>query len=314
MTYQVNPLHPIFAAELVGADLTQPPSPELVAMVEDAMARYAVCVVRDASLRDEDHMRFSRAFGPLELPPGASRRSIAPQLYDVTNLDPAGEILPSNDRTLSHAKGFERFHSDSSFNTMPTKWSLLMGHIVPPEGADTDFVDTRAVFDALSEPMKARIAGLEAVHDFWGGRERLGVSDITPEMRRRYPPVTQPMVRTSASGRKALYIGGHAVGIVGWPEDEALALLDELFDFATQDRFVYAHKWRPADLVIWDNRCTLHRATPFERDRYRRDCRRTTINEYGEERTCFAHLETACRDRPAPLDVSPSAPGPPPGW
>ena len=289
---QVNPLHPLFAAEIVGLDTAAPVTPEVVQAVEDAMAKYAVCVVRDASTDDADHIRFSRAFGPLELPPGSSKRAIAPELYDVTNLDPDGNIVTTSPTSMGHAKGFERFHTDSSFNTLPTKWSLLLGHVTPPEGANTDFVDTRAVYDELPEAMKARVADLVAVHDFWGGRERLGVP-VNEQMRKLYPPVTHPMVRTSVSGRKALYIGGHAVGIVGWPQDEALALLDELFDFATQDRFIYSHRWRQADLLIWDNRCALHRATPFDRNRYKRDCRRTTINEYGDERTGFAHLQVA---------------------
>jgi alpha-ketoglutarate-dependent 2,4-dichlorophenoxyacetate dioxygenase len=294
----VKPLHPIFAAEITGLDATQPITPDIVKEVEEAMAAHGVCVVRDFSLSDNDHIRFSRAFGPLELPPGSSRRAIAPELYDVTNLDPDGNITAPNPATAGFVKGFEKFHTDSSFNTLPTKWSLLLGHLVPPEGAATDFVDARAVYAELPEDMKQRIEGLEAVHDFYGGRERLGMTNISPEMRRRYPPVTHPMVRTSASGRRALYIGGHAVGIVGWPEDEALALLDGLFEFATQDRFVYSHNWAQRDLVIWDNRCTLHRATPFDRLRYKRDCRRTTINEHGEERTGFAHLGLGQTQRP----------------
>jgi alpha-ketoglutarate-dependent 2,4-dichlorophenoxyacetate dioxygenase len=216
---------------------------------------------------------------------------VAPQLYDVTNLDPNGNIIPVTPNSQSQARGFERFHTDSSFNTLPTKWSLLLGHIVPPEGANTDFIDTRVVYDGLSDAMKARIEGLVAVHDLFAGRERLGVTFGSEEMHKLYPPVTHPMVRVSASGRKALYIGGHAVGIVGMPGHEAQALLDELYTFATQDKYIYSHRWHGADLVIWDNRCTLHRATPFDRGRYKRDCRRTTINEYGEERTGFAHLQ-----------------------
>ena len=285
---QVNPLHPLFAAEIVGLDTAAPITPEIVQAVEDAMARYGVCAIRDASLSDDDHIRFSRAFGPLELPPGSSRRAIRPELYDVTNLDPEGEIVPETQDRRNHTLGFERFHTDSSFNTLPTKWSLLLGHVVPPEGADTQFIDTRAVYDALPEAMKARIEGLTAVHDFWAGRERVGATGVTDEMRRRFPSATHPLVRTSASGRKTVYVGGHAVGIVGWPDAEALALLDELFDFATQDRFIYSHRWRGGDLLMWDNRCTLHRATPFDKNRYKRDCRRTTINEYGEERTGIA--------------------------
>ena len=290
---QVTPLHPLFAAEITGLDTSAPITPEIVDAVEAAMATHAVCVVRDASRSDEDHLRFSRAFGPLELPPGSSRRAIAPELYDVTNLDPDGNIQPPNPGFVGFAKGFERFHTDSSFNDMPTKWSLLMGHQTPPEGADTQFVDTRAVYDELPEHTHRRIQGLIGIHDLYAGRERLGMTDIPPEVRRRYPPVTHPLVRTSASGRKALYVGGHAVGVVGLPEAEGQALLEELFDFATQDRFVYSHRWVEGDLVIWDNRCTLHRATPFDRQRYKRDCRRTTVNEHGEERTGFAHLEVA---------------------
>jgi alpha-ketoglutarate-dependent 2,4-dichlorophenoxyacetate dioxygenase len=289
---KITPLHPLFAAEITGADPAAPPTPELVRGIEDAMAAHAMCVIRDASLEDADHIRFSRAFGPLELPPGSSKRAIAPELYDVTNLDADGNIAPPDPLSTGFSKGFEKFHTDSSFNRLPTKWSLLLGHVVPPVGANTDFIDTRAVYDALPQGMKERIEDLVAVHDFWAGRERAGIT-ANAEMRKSFPPVTHKVVRVSASGRKALYIGGHAVGIVGWGEGEALALIDELFDFATQDRFIYSHAWRPADLLVWDNRCTLHRATPFDRETYKRDCRRTTINEYGEEMTGFAHLQIA---------------------
>ncbi len=287
MALTVHPLHPLFAAEMLGADLTQPPSAELVRAVEDAMARYAVTVVRNARITDEEHIRFSRAFGPLELPPSLGRssakRRLRAELFDASNLDANNEIVPYQSEARRLAKGAERFHSDSSFNSLPTKWSLLLGHIVPPEGGDTHFIDTRAVYDALPEETRARIAGLTAVHDFWRGRERTGLTGVTDAMRATMPPVTHPLVRTMPYGRQSLYVGGHATGIVGWPEPQALALLDELYAFATQERFIYVHKWRPWDLVIWDNRCTLHRATPLETDRYKRDVRRTTVNEYGPE-------------------------------
>lgn len=287
MAITVNPLHPIFAAELVGADLTKPPDEALVRTVEDTMARYAVTVVRDANVSDDDHIRFSRAFGPLELPPRMGRtpvkRRLRAELFDASNLDIHGEIIPQNSEALRLAKGAQRFHADSSFNKLPTKWSLLLGHSVPPEGGDTQFIDTRAVYDALPEETKARIEDVAGIHDFWRGRERTGLTGVTDEMRATMPAVTHPLVRTMPNGRKSLYIGGHATGIVGWPEDEALALLDELYAFATQDRFIYVHKWKKGDLVIWDNRCTLHRATPLETDAYKRDVRRTTINEYGPE-------------------------------
>jgi len=286
----VNPLHPIFAAEILGADLGSPPTSELVATVHAAMDRYAVVVVRGASLSDDDHIRFSRAFGPLELPPRLGRpeplkRRMRPELFNASNLDEDGNIIPQDSEKLKLAKGAQRFHTDSSFNALPTKWSLLLGHAVPPTGGDTHFVDMRAVYDALPGETKVRIADLVAVHDFWRGRERTGLTGVTEAQRASMPPVTHALVRTMPYGRKSLYIGGHAVGIVGWPDKDAMTLLDELYAFATQEKFVYVHKWRKADLVIWDNRCTLHRATPLESDFYKRDVRRTTIMEHGPERS-----------------------------
>ena len=256
------------------------------------MARYAVAVVREARISDEEHIRFSRAFGPLELPPsrlaGGARRRLRAELFDASNLDAEGRIIPYRSERRQLAKGAERFHSDSSFNELPTKWSLLRGHIVPPEGGDTHFIDTRAVYDALPAELRERIEGLTAIHDFWRGRERAGLEGVTDEMRATMPPVTHPLVRTMPYGRRALYIGGHATGIVGWPQSRALALLDELYAFATEERFIYVHRWKQDDLVIWDNRCALHRATPFELDRYVRDVRRTTVNEYGPETSAHA--------------------------
>jgi alpha-ketoglutarate-dependent 2,4-dichlorophenoxyacetate dioxygenase len=213
----VTGLHPILAAEIVGADLKQPPDAKLVRLVEDTMAQYAVAVVRDARITDEEHIRFSRAFGPLELPParfpGGAKRRLRSELFDASNLDADGRIIPYHSERRALAKGAERFHSDSSFNSLPTKWSLLRGHVVPPEGGDTHFIDARAVYDALPRATRERIEGLTAIHDFWRGRERTG---------------------------------------------------------------------------IWDNRCALHRATPFESDQYVRDMRRTTINEYGAETSANA--------------------------
>ncbi|MEI9991915.1 MAG: TauD/TfdA family dioxygenase [Rhizomicrobium sp.] len=292
MTLTVNPLHPIFAAEIVGADLARPPDDELVRTVEDAMAKYAVTILRTDGVSDDDHIRFSRAFGPLELPPKFGRfnaaRRLRSELFDASNLDANGNIIPYMSEARKLAKGAEKFHSDSSFHHLPTKWSLLLGHIVPPEGGDTHFIDTRAVYDDLPQATKDKIDDLIAIHDFWRGRERTGLTGVTEQQRASMPPVTHPLVRTMPYGRKALYVGGHAVGIVGWPEAEALALIDELYAFATQPRYIYAHHWRQGDLVIWDNRCTLHRATPLESDAYKRDVRRTTINEYGPETSADA--------------------------
>jgi len=250
------------------------------------MARYAVCVIRDASLDDDDQIRFSRAFGPLELPPG-SRGRIAPQLYDISNLDANGEIIPFDPEAKAQPIDFERFHTDSPFNSQPTKWSFLLGHVVPPEGADTIFVDTRAVYDDLPVSLRTLVDGLVAEHDMFRALARTGVEFGDERMKKMFPMRCHPLVRESASGRKALYLGWHAVGIVGWRESDAHRLLDELMQMATQPKYIHSHAWRQGDMLIWDNRCTLHSATSFARYQYKRDCRRTTINESGPERSAI---------------------------
>jgi alpha-ketoglutarate-dependent 2,4-dichlorophenoxyacetate dioxygenase len=289
VTFTVNPLHPIFAAELLGADLREAPTPELISVVNDAMARYAVLVVRDQRIDDEQQIRFSRAFGPLELPPHmgmklTGKRRIRPELYDVSNLDANGDFMPADSLRHASNKANEEFHTDSSFNSLPTKWSLLMAHIVPPERGDTLYADTRAAFDALPEPLKQKARGAVAEHYFWKTRGRSGYNVITDDMKRAMPPVRHDVVRViPVSGREALYIGQHATHIVGWPRAEGERFLDELNAFATQPQFIYTHKWRVGDLVIWDNRCTLHRSTGWDAFRHKRDLRRATINEYGPE-------------------------------
>jgi len=289
MSLVVNPLHPLFGAELLGADLREPPGPELVGAVNDAMAKHAVLVVRDQHIDDAQQIRFSRAFGPLELPPhmgmkplDAGRR-IRPELYDVSNLAANGDFMPAESLRHASNKANEEFHTDSSFNSLPTKWSLLMAHIVPPERGDTMYVDTRAAFDALPAEMKTKARGAVAEHYFWKTRGRAGFT-VTEDMKRAMPPVQHPVVRViPESGREALYIGQHTTHIVGWQREAGERFLEELNDFATQPMFIYTHKWRVGDLVIWDNRCTLHRATGYDVYRFKRDMRRTTINEYGPE-------------------------------
>ncbi|HZF45446.1 MAG TPA: TauD/TfdA family dioxygenase [Sphingomonadaceae bacterium] len=286
MTMQVKQLHPRFVGEITGLDTSVPLSQEAIDFVEDAMAQYAVCVVRGASLTDEDHIRFSRTFGPLELPPPGGKR-IAPELYDIGNLTADGEIRPPNPDG-AQPTDFELFHTDSPFNSLPTKWSLLLAYIVPPEGANTDYIDTRAVYEDLPQDMKDKVANLKVEHDLFRALQRNGVEFGDEALRKNFPRMAHPLVRESVSGRKALYMGWHGVGVVGWEEREALDLLDELYRFATQDKYIYSHKWQPGDMMIWDNRCTMHSATPFERYRYKRDMRRTTINEYGPEISTIA--------------------------
>ena len=297
---QIKPLHPVFAAELVGADLSVPATPELIDMVAVAMDRYGVLAIRDAQIDDEQQKDFSRHFGPLEFPSVAKggpprskgKRGLASGIFGAGNVDQDGKIIPYASDKAALAKGAERFHTDSSFHAMPTKWSLLHGVQTPPPsaGGDTWFVDARAAYDDLSQAMKDRIAELVGLHDFWIGRQLAGLKgEITPEQRRivPFPTVEHRLVRDMPYGRKALFIGGHCIGIKGMGEAEGLALVEELYAHATQEKYIYRHQWRQWDLVIWDNRCTMHAATPLLSDEYPRDMRRTTINESGPETTAL---------------------------
>lgn len=294
--YVVNQLHPIFAAELIGADLTTPPEPALVEIVENAMARYGILVVRGAKITDEQQIAFSRAFGPLEIPsrpkgmqmPPDYKPRISPLLFAAGNLDMNGNIRPYDKDGQNLGKGAERFHTDSSFHSMPTKWSLLLGHETPPPsaGGDTLFIDARAAYDDLSGAMKERIENLVGLHDFWRGRQLAGFKgEITPQMRDSIPygTIEHRIVRTMPYGRKTLFVGGHCYGVKGMNEEDGLALVEELYAHATQEKYIYRHHWHRWDMTIWDNRCTMHAATPLFSDAYRRDMRRTTINEYGPE-------------------------------
>ena len=300
MSVEVRQAHPMFAAHVTGISLEEPPSGETVRLVEELMAEYAVIAIRGSHADDAQQLAFARAFGPLELPPdlglksdSSPHRRIAFGLYDVSNLDAEGNLLPAESIRRGYSKGNELFHSDSSFNTLPSKWSLLHARIVPPVGGDTEFVDMRAVYDALSDDMKLRLEGLHAEHSYWHSRRKAGFDAVSREMEAALPGAVHPVVRTSANGRKCLFIGAHAARIVEMDEAEGRALLDALFDFATQPGFVYAHKWEVGDLVIWDNRCTLHRGTAFDGLTYKRDMRRATINEYGPEISSTQLLETA---------------------
>ena len=293
MSLIIERLHPLFAAEICGADLHRQPDGALVSAINTAMAEYALVVLRDQDINDDEQIRFSRAFGPLELPPhmGLKRpqqhdlqRRIRSEMYDVANIDGNGDFLPFESLRMASNRANEEFHTDSSFNALPTKWSLLSGRIVPPVGADTLFADTRAAYDALPQDMKAKAEEAIAEHYFWKTRGRAGFNVVTDDMKRAMPAVPQRVVRViPESGRKALLIGNHATHIIGWPLQEGQRFLDELNAFATQPQFIYTHNWRAGDLVIWDNRCTLHRATAYDVFKYKRDLRRTTINEYGPE-------------------------------
>jgi alpha-ketoglutarate-dependent 2,4-dichlorophenoxyacetate dioxygenase len=279
-----------FAAEFLGANLHEPPTDALVSAFEAAMATYAVVVVRDAHIDDAEQVRFARAFGPLELPPHMGMRPAAMKvrvgygLYDISNLDADGDFLPADSLRLIFNKSNENFHTDSSFNTLPTKWSMLSARVVPPSGGDTEFCDARAAWDSLPGDMRERARSATAEHWLWKTRVDAGKMQVTEQMRDAMPPARHAVVRTVPdSGRTSLYLGAHVTHIVDWPKDESDRFIAAINSHIAKPEFRYVHRWRVGDLVVWDNRCTLHRATPYPVFEQKRDMRRATINEYGPE-------------------------------
>lgn len=287
MPLTAQPLHPVFAARITGFDPTRPLTPSEQSEVIALMDTYAVCVYPNATpLSNEQHIAFSRYFGPMQrghvlTVTGRKERLAAwPELVDVGNLDPEGEIQAPDSRARAFNNGNRLWHADMSFHPNRATYSLLSAHIIPPQDGDTEFADERAAYDALPAAMKEKIEPLVASHSIWYSRVLAGFPEPTQEELQSRPPAEHRIVQVHpTSGRKTLYLASHASHIVGWPVEEGRALLRELTEFATQRQFVYRHKWTAGDIVIWDNRCVMHRATPFEDFRYARDMRRTTCRE-----------------------------------
>ena len=273
---------PCFAAEVEGVDLTKPLSSEDVAAIHAGMDRYAVLVFHDQRLDDEQQLAFTRSLGEIEHAIGTSLRApdelrLPTTFADVSNLDKDNRVYARDDRRRLFAIGNRLWHSDSSFKPIPAKYSLLHARSIPSRGGNTEFADMRAAYDALDAETKAQVEDLICEHSQIFSRQQLGFTDFTGEERARFAPVRQCLVRTHpVTGRRSLYLSSHAGSIVGWPVPEARAFLRDLVEHATQRQFVYAHTWRVADLVMWDNRQTMHRARPFPAHEPR-DMRRTTL-------------------------------------
>ena len=282
MPVSTRQIGPCFAAEVGGVDLTRPLSSDDVAAIHGGMDRYAVLVFHDQHITDDQQLAFTQSLGPIEHAIGTSLR--APDEYrlptsfaDVSNLDRDNRVFARDDRRRLFGLGNRLWHSDSSFKVVPAKYSLLHARVIPSKGGNTEFADMRAGYDALDEDIKAEVADLVCEHSQIFSRQQLGFTDFTDEERERFKPVRQRLLRVHpVSGRKSLYLSSHAGGIVGWPVPEARAFLRDLVEHATQRQFVYAHRWRVGDLVMWDNRQTMHRARPFPAHEPR-DVRRTTL-------------------------------------
>jgi alpha-ketoglutarate-dependent 2,4-dichlorophenoxyacetate dioxygenase len=282
MTLAIRDLTPGFVGEVSGIDITAPLDPAQVAALEAGMDRYAVLVFHDQQLTDEQQMAFTRNFGAIEDARGGNitrpeQQRLPKGMNDVSNLGKDNRPLARDDRRRLFNLGNQLWHSDSSFRAVPAKYSLLSCRLPATSGGNTEFADMRAAYDALDEATRAEIAPLICEHSLIYSRGSLGFTELSEEERAAFRPVRQSLVRTHpVSGRKSLYLSSHIGTIVGWPRPEAMAFIRDLTEHATQPRFVYVHRWRQWDLVMWDNRQTMHRVRRFD-DRQPRDMRRTTV-------------------------------------
>ncbi|HRD74510.1 MAG TPA: TauD/TfdA family dioxygenase [Hyphomicrobiaceae bacterium] len=282
MAISIRQIHPVFVGEVSGADLTKSLSADEVAAIEAGMDRYAVLVFRGQAISDDQQMDFTLNFGRIENREGgnitkAGEYRLKTGMIDVSNLDQSGKPFERNDRRRMFNLGNRLWHSDSSFRATPAKYSLLSGRIVADHGGDTEFADMRVAYETLDDATRATCDDLVSEHSLIYSRGSMGFTELSEDERAMFKPVRQRLVRTHpVSGRKSLYLSSHIGGIVGWPMPEARDFIRDLAEHATQRAYVYAHKWRQFDLVMWDNRTTMHRVRRFDETKPR-DMRRTTV-------------------------------------
>jgi alpha-ketoglutarate-dependent 2,4-dichlorophenoxyacetate dioxygenase len=282
MPATIRQIGTVFAGEVSGVDTGRSVAPEDVAAIEAGMDKYAVLVFRNQKLTDEQQMAFSRNFGALENARGGNitkpeDKRLGSGMNDVSNLGKDGKPLPLDSRQRMFNLGNMLWHSDSSFRAIPAKYSLLSARVVNPKGGDTEFADMRAAYDALDDDTRREIDDLVCEHSLMYSRGSLGMTDYTEEEKVLFKPVRQRLVRTHpVTGRRSLYLSSHAGTILGLPTPAARILLRDLAEHATQPRFVYVHKWKVDDLVMWDNRQTMHRGRRYDESQAR-DVRRTTV-------------------------------------
>jgi alpha-ketoglutarate-dependent 2,4-dichlorophenoxyacetate dioxygenase len=278
MAITIRPLHTLFCAEIGGVDTGAPMDDGVFAEIRAAFEEYSVLVLHDQSLDDPRQIAFSRRFGLLETA-GKANPATGTHFARQSNLDiDTGAVIPPEDRRMIYQKGNYLWHSDSSFKPMNSLCSLLSARIVPPEGGNTEFASMRAAYDALPDDIRQQLEGLIAEHSLVYSRSTVSNEGLTPAMKAELPGAWQAMLRVNpVNGRKAIYAGAHASHVIGWPREEGRAFIQWLNDFATQPRFCYSHAWRQGDLVIWDNRAILHRATQYDTIRHKRLMQRTTV-------------------------------------
>ena len=284
MALECRPISPDFAAELGGFDLAAPIDDATVDAISSAIDRYAVVVFRDQRLTDAQLRDFAARFGPLEIGRAAARpgrrRLAIPQIGDISNLDEDNRVRALDDRRRLDSLGNRLWHTDASYMPVPVVLGMLHAVALPPPSAfgngETEFADMRAAYDTLPKTIKQSIDGLIVQHDVFQSRAQIGFTEFPHGEREQYPPSPQRLVRVHpGSKRKTLYLSAHASHVIGWPVADGRLLLGDLTAHATQPGFVYSHTWRVGDVVIWDNRCTMHRGRPHD-EKQPRDLRRAT--------------------------------------
>lgn len=276
----ITPLQPLFAARIEGIDAAREVPAPIMAALRDALDRYAVLVLPGQRLDDAAQIAFSQGFGALEMTrPGALGAGSA--VIVLSNLGPNGEIVAPSDKQVLNNKANRIWHHDSSFKPIPARASLLSARQIPSAGGNTEFAFMRGAFAALDAAEQARLRGMVALHDFGWSRSRVDPALVSEAEKTQHPPARQAVVLEENPYGPALYLGAHARSINGMGEAESRALIDRLMAHATEDRFIYSHRWSPHDLLIWDNRAVLHRATPFASTTERRHMVRTTVAGQG---------------------------------
>ena len=286
MALTFKPLSPVFAAEVSGIDLTKPLSQQDVRAINAGMNEHAVLVFRQQPMTAQQQLNFASSFGPLDI--GLKRVFKRPErlederLIDISNVDADGQVTRRDSpKNLSNFAN-QLWHSDSSFMNPRAAYSMLHCVIKPSWGGNTEFADLRHAYDTLDERTRAEIQELKAEHYALHTRILLGDEAYTDEQKKSIPPAIWPIADTHpGSGRKVLFVGVHARQILGWPTAESRMYLQDLLEHATRREYVYVHKWEPGDLLIWDNRSTLHRGRRYDIAE-RRELRRTTINDTPE--------------------------------
>jgi len=280
MTISIDRVHPKFGARITGVDLARALDDVTFTSIFEAFNEYSVLVFPKQALSDGEQIAFSRRFGALEqtISSIANTPNVARQIADLSNVDADGNMIDPDDKRMIYHSANQMWHTDSSFKRVPALASMLSGRECPPEGGETEYASMRVAYDRLSDEMKRTLEGRIAVHSFAYSRGLVAKGLLRPEDEAQVPPVEQVMVRTNpVNGRKSIYVASHASHVVGMPVDEGRKLIRELIELATESDCVYRHAWTAGDLVMWDNRCTLHRGRPWDGTKYRRVMHRTTV-------------------------------------